>query len=59
VAQIARYESRSWPTGAGYLAAVEAATSEIVDPRPSAVGHIAAAFQQFPHIGNKVLPALG
>ena len=44
--------------GAGYLAAVEAGASEIVDPRASAVGHIAAAFKQYPHIG-KVLPALG
>jgi predicted GTPase len=45
--------------GGGIPGGREAATSEIVDPRPSAVGHIAAAFQQFPHIGNKVLPALG
>ena len=44
--------------GAGYLAAVEAGASEIVDPRASAVGHIATAFKQYPHIG-KVLPALG
>ena len=44
--------------GAGYLAAVEAGAGEIVDPRVSAVGHIAAAFKQYPHIG-KVLPALG
>ncbi|KAB2850166.1 MAG: GTPase [Hyphomicrobiaceae bacterium] len=44
--------------GAGYLAAVEAGAREIVDPRTSAVGHIAAAFKAYPHIG-KVLPALG
>jgi predicted GTPase len=44
--------------GAGYLAAVEAGAGEIVDPRTSAVGHIAAAYRQYPHIGN-VLPALG
>ncbi len=44
--------------GAGYLAAVEAGADEIIDPRASAVGHIAAAFKQYPHIG-KVLPALG
>jgi predicted GTPase len=44
--------------GAGYLAAVAAGASEIVDPRASAVGDIAAAFRQYPHIG-KVLPALG
>ncbi len=44
--------------GAGYLAAIEAGAGEIVEPRESAVGHIAAAFKQYPHIG-KVLPALG
>ena len=44
--------------GAGFLATVEARAAEIVDPRASAVGHIAAAFAQYPHIG-KVLPALG
>lgn len=44
--------------GAGYLAATEAGAREFVDPRTSAVGHIAAAFEQYPHIG-KVLPALG
>lgn len=44
--------------GAGYLAAVAAGASAIVDPRDSAVGHIASAFRQFPDIG-KVLPALG
>jgi predicted GTPase len=44
--------------GAGYLAAVEAGAGEIVDPRASAVGHIAAALMDYPHIG-KVLPALG
>jgi predicted GTPase len=31
---------------------------EIVDPRASAVGGIAEAFRQYPHIG-KVLPAMG
>ena len=44
--------------GAGYLAAIEAGASEIVDPRESAVGHIAAAFDQYPHLGM-ALPALG
>lgn len=44
--------------GAGYLAAIEARAGEIVDPRASAVGHISAAFEQYPHI-KKVLPALG
>lgn len=44
--------------GAGYLAAVDAGAREIVDPRSSAVGHIAEAFKLYRHIG-KVLPALG
>ena len=44
--------------GAGYFAACNAGASEIVDPRISAVGEIARAFEQFPHIG-RVLPALG
>ena len=44
--------------GAGYVAAIEAGASEIIDPRASAVGDIAAAFMHYPHIG-KVLPALG
>lgn len=44
--------------GAGYLAAEEAGAREFVDPRASAVGHIAEAFEQYSHIG-KVLPALG
>ena len=46
------------PYGAGYLAAVEAGASAIVDPRPSATGHIAKAFAAYPHLG-KALPALG
>lgn len=46
------------PYGAGYVAAVEAGASEIVDPRPAAVGSIAEAYDRFPHLG-KVLPALG
>jgi predicted GTPase len=44
--------------GAGYAAAVEAGAKEIVDPRLSAVGEIAALFRQYPHLG-KVLPAMG
>ena len=39
--------------GAGYVAAIEAGASEIVDPRTSAVGDIAAAFTQYPHIGKE------
>jgi predicted GTPase len=46
------------PYGAGYVAAIQAQVAEIVDPRLSAVGEIAEAFRQYPHIG-KVLPALG
>lgn len=43
--------------GAGYLAA-ERFDASIIDPRPSAVGSLAAVFEKFPHIGN-VLPAMG
>ena len=46
------------PYGAGYLSAIEAGAAEIIDPRASAVGDVAAAFAKYPHIG-KVLPALG
>lgn len=44
--------------GAGYLAARAAGAREIVDPRRSAVGHIAEAFLKYPHV-EEVLPALG
>jgi len=44
--------------GAGYLAAVAAGAREIVDPRLSAVGSLAEAFGQYPHLG-RVAPALG
>ena len=43
--------------GAGYLAA-ERFGATIIDPRLSAVGSLAAVFENFPHIGN-VLPAMG
>ncbi|MFW5920425.1 MAG: GTPase [Polyangiales bacterium] len=43
--------------GAGTLAAREHEL-EVVDPRPHAVGSIAKAFAQYPHLGP-VLPALG
>ncbi len=46
------------PYGAGYVAATEAGAAEIVDPRTSAVGAIAAVYKQYPHIGA-VLPAVG
>lgn len=44
--------------GAGVVAARREGAREIVDPRAGAVGTIAAAFQEFPHLGA-VLPALG
>ncbi len=44
--------------GAGYVAAVQAGASEIIDPRASATGEIARVLQAFPHIG-KALPAMG
>jgi predicted GTPase len=44
--------------GAGYVAAIQAGVKEVVDPRVSAVGDIAAAFRRYTHIG-KVLPAMG
>lgn len=46
------------PFGAGTVAARAGGAGEIVDPRPYAVGSIAATFQQYPHIGD-VLPAMG
>ena len=44
--------------GAGYVAAMRAGATEIVDPRPHAHPAIAAQFALHPHIGA-VLPALG
>ena len=46
------------PFGAGTVAARHAGAGEIVDPRPFAVGSIAATYQRYPHIGP-VLPAMG
>ncbi|MBX3273569.1 MAG: tetraacyldisaccharide 4'-kinase [Sandaracinaceae bacterium] len=46
------------PSGAGLLAATREGAAELVDPRPHAVGSIAAAYRDHPHIGP-VLPALG
>ncbi len=43
--------------GAGLVAAGRCGAS-IVDPRPYAIGEIAAAYRRYPHLGN-VLPALG
>lgn len=42
--------------GAAYAARLLGAT--LVDPRPYAIGSIAAAYEQYPHIGP-VLPAIG
>jgi len=44
--------------GAGVVAARESGAVELVDPRPWAVGEIAATFEQYPEIGN-LLPAMG
>ena len=46
------------PFGAGVLAATEYGASELVDPRPYAVGEIAATFEEYPDIGD-LLPAMG
>jgi len=46
------------PFGAGILAATENHAGEIVDPRPWAVGEIAATFEKYPNIGD-LLPAMG
>jgi predicted GTPase len=43
--------------GAGWIAARHSG-AEIVEPRPFAVGTIARAYAEYPHIGS-VLPALG
>jgi predicted GTPase len=44
--------------GAGTIAARRFGARELVDPRATAVGSIADAYQQYPHLHN-VLPALG
>ena len=44
--------------GAGVLAAMENHAGELVDPRPWAVGEIAATFEEYPDIGD-LLPAMG
>jgi predicted GTPase len=46
------------PYGAGTVAAQQEHAGELVDPRPWAVGSIAAALEQYPHLGH-VLPAMG
>ena len=44
--------------GAGVVAATEHDAAELVDPRPWAVGEIAATYEKYPDIGN-LLPAMG
>ncbi len=44
--------------GAGYVAARRYGAAEIVDPRPYAVGAIAATYQKYPKTGP-ILPAMG
>jgi predicted GTPase len=44
--------------GAGLLAARQYGASEIVDPRPAAVGSIAEVFAEYEHL-ESVLPAMG
>ena len=44
--------------GAGTVAAMKFGAAEIVDPRPYAVGTIAATYSKYPATGN-VLPAMG
>jgi len=44
--------------GAGWVAATRFGAAEIVDPRPYAVGSIAATYQKYPTTGT-VLPAMG
>jgi predicted GTPase len=44
--------------GAGYVAARYFGAKAIVDPRPYAVGSIAATFEKYPNAG-RVLPAMG
>ncbi|MDR3574088.1 MAG: cyclic 2,3-diphosphoglycerate synthase [Anaerolineaceae bacterium] len=44
--------------GAGWVAARRFGAAEIVDPRPYAVGSIAATYQKYPRTGQ-ILPAMG
>ncbi|MEM3696232.1 MAG: cyclic 2,3-diphosphoglycerate synthase [Candidatus Bathyarchaeia archaeon] len=46
------------PYGAGTIMAQKSGASEIVDPRPYAVGSIKEAYKAYTHLG-KILPALG
>jgi predicted GTPase len=44
--------------GAGVIAARAGGAAELIDPRPFAVGSVAATFEKFPHMGP-LLPAMG
>jgi predicted GTPase len=44
--------------GAATLAAKTNGAAELIDPRPFAVGSIAATFDEYPHVGA-LLPAMG
>jgi len=46
------------PSGAGLIAAERYGAAEIIDPKPFAVGSVAKAYRDYPHI-DRVLPALG
>jgi len=46
------------PYGAGVLVTKKLGASELIDPRPYAVGSIVQTFQKYPHLGP-LLPALG
>lgn len=46
------------PFGAGVVAARRFKAAEIVDPRPFAVGSLAAVYREYPHL-EKVVPAMG
>ena len=48
----------SMPYGAGFVAATAAGAAAVIDPRPFAVGELAAVFARHGHIGP-VLPAIG
>jgi predicted GTPase len=46
------------PFGAAFIAAQRFGASEIVDPKPHAVGSIQRTFEKYPHTGP-ILPAMG
>ncbi len=46
------------PFGAGTVAARQGGAAELVDPRPWAVGSLAATFARYPHL-SQALPAMG